>query len=122
MDYFNSFFSFPEGATHLIMVLFVIRKIVALAGVFIILWGAFTSIYAFICHHQDKKKRLHEIDAIRLNFGRTIILGLEFIVAADVIETTTTPDYYTLGILGSLVLIRTFLTYFLNREIRLIGK
>ena len=114
MDVLHSFFAFPEGASQLTVLLFVIRKVVALIGVFIILWGAFTSIYAFLCHSHEKRQKIDGIDAIRLNFGRMIILGLEFIVAADVIETTTAPDYYTLGILGSLVLIRTFLTYFIR--------
>ena len=122
MDLLESLFSIPAGATHLAMVLIVIRRIVALIGVFIILWGALSSFYAFFFHNSEKSKDLSEIDLIRLNFGRMIILGLEFIVAADVIETTTTPDYYTLGILASLVVIRTFLTFFMNRELNLLAE
>lgn len=44
-------------------------------------------------------------------------MGLEFIVAADLIGTTTTPDYYALGILAIIVAIRTVLSFTLNREL-----
>ncbi|WP_242604432.1 DUF1622 domain-containing protein [Legionella gresilensis] len=49
-------------------------------------------------------------------------LGLEFIVAADLISTITAPDYYTIGIVAIIVLIRTVLTYALNHEINSISK
>ena len=64
--------------------------------------------------NHPKKDQFLTLDLIRLDLGRTIVLGLEFIVASDVIETTTTPDYYALGILSILVVIRTFLSYFLK--------
>ena len=57
------------------------------------------------------------INQIRLKLGRVLTLGLEFIVAADLIGTTTAPDYYSVGIVASIVLIRTLLSYTLNREI-----
>lgn len=57
------------------------------------------------------------INAIRLRLGRIIILGLEFIIAADLISSTTTPDYYDLGILAIIVAVRTVLSFTLNREI-----
>ena len=122
MDVIESLFLIPPDVSYLSMLLIIIRRIIAFIGIFIILWGALTSGYAFLFHNSEKRKHLSEIDIIRLNFGRMIILGLEFIVAADVIATTMTPDYYTLGILGSLVVIRTFLTYFMNRELASLTK
>ena len=93
--------------------LFIINRIIAGIGVIIILWGAIFALYCFIFRWKKRKNA----DMVRLEFGRTIILGIEFIVAADVIETITAPDYYSLGILASLVVIRTFLTYFMDREL-----
>ena len=58
-----------------------------------------------------------DINQIRLRLGRVLTLGLEFIIAADLIGTTTAPDYYSVGIVASIVLIRTLLSYTLNREI-----
>jgi uncharacterized membrane protein len=97
----------------MLSLLLIVKQIVAAIGVFVILWGALQAIYRFATRW---KKRNH-IDIIRLDFARAIILGLEFIVAADVIATTTSPDYYSLGILASLVAIRTLLTYFMNKEV-----
>jgi uncharacterized membrane protein len=57
------------------------------------------------------------IDDIRLNLGRAIVLAVEFLLAADIIKTIVTPDYYEIGMLGALVIIRTVLTYFLNKEL-----
>ena len=58
------------------------------------------------------------ISDIRLELGYGIILGLEFFVAADITETVFKPNYYDLGILALIVLIRTFLSYFLNKELQ----
>lgn len=63
-----------------------------------------------------------DLNKIRLNLGIVLTLGLEFIVAADLIGTTTAPDYYSVGIVASIVLIRTVLSFTLNREINAISK
>lgn len=99
------------------VILTVVKRIVSLLGVFVILWGAVVGIKCFIKECQKKVKRTDALDEMRLRFGRTIVLGLEFIVAADVIDTTMAPDYYSVGILASLVAIRTLLTFFMNQEL-----
>ena len=54
----------------------------------------------------------------RANLGRGILLGLEFLVAADIIGTVAvTPSIENLTILGLIVLIRTFLSVSLGVEI-----
>lgn len=98
------------------MTLLSIKSIVSVIGTFIILVGVAVSAYRFI-ELRFSHKTSWDMNTIRRELGLTIVLGLEFIIAADVIETTTTPDYYSLGILGSIVLIRTFLTFSLSREI-----
>jgi len=51
----------------------------------------------------------------RVGLGRAILLGLEFLIAGDIIRTVaTSPTFQSLGILGSIVLIRTFLSLALN--------
>ena len=50
--------------------------------------------------------------------GRAILLGLELLVAADIIGTVAiTPSFESLGILALIVLIRTFLSFSLEVEI-----
>jgi uncharacterized membrane protein len=54
----------------------------------------------------------------RLNLGRAILLGLEFLVAADIIGTVAVePTFANLGVLGVIVVIRTFLSFSLEVEI-----
>ena len=53
----------------------------------------------------------------RQNLGRAILLGLEFLVAGDIIRTVaTSPTFTSVGVLGLIVLIRTFLSVALQVE------
>ena len=54
----------------------------------------------------------------REQLGRSILLGLEFLVAADIIRTVAlTPTWQSVVVLGGIVLIRTFLSFSLEVEI-----
>ena len=54
----------------------------------------------------------------RSDFGKTILLGLEFLIASDIVGTVAVgPTFRDLGVLGLLVLIRTFLSFALELEI-----
>jgi uncharacterized membrane protein len=55
----------------------------------------------------------------RANLGRAILLGLELLVAADIVGTVAAPlDLRSVGALGLVVLIRTFLSFSLEIEIK----
>ncbi len=54
----------------------------------------------------------------RSDFGKAILLGLEFLIASDIVGTVAVgPTFQDLGVLGLLVLIRTFLSFALEVEI-----
>jgi uncharacterized membrane protein len=54
----------------------------------------------------------------RESLGKAILLGLELLVAADIIRTVATdPTLYNVGVLAGIVLIRTFLSFSLQLEI-----
>jgi uncharacterized membrane protein len=56
--------------------------------------------------------------AYRQLLGRSILLGLELLVAADIIKTVAvTPTFESVGVLAVIVLIRTFLSFSLELEI-----
>ncbi len=56
--------------------------------------------------------------AYRRNLGRGILLGLEFLVIGDIIGTVAVePSFQNLGVLGLIVIIRTFLSFSLEVEI-----
>lgn len=100
-------------------ILIVIKRTLSFTGSLVIMLGGFYAIFQFFqsLSRSRVEKAAFNFDRIRLDLGRAIILGLEFIIAADIIETTTMPDYYSLGILAGLVLVRTFLNYFLNKDL-----
>ncbi|MEV8514887.1 DUF1622 domain-containing protein [Dactylosporangium sp. NPDC051484] len=86
------------------------------AGVVVILAGAMVAFVACAVrlsrHERDVYRRL------RQHLGQTILLGLELLVAGDIIRTVaTSPTLTGVAILGSIVLIRTFLSFSLEVEI-----
>jgi uncharacterized membrane protein len=85
------------------------------AGVAVIAGGA---VGAFV--FAIRRLRRHDGDAyvtFRHQLGRAIILGLEFLVAADIIRTVAvTPDGQSVAVLAGIVLIRTFLSFSLQLE------
>jgi len=56
--------------------------------------------------------------SFKIRIGKTLLLGLEILVAADIVKTVALdPSWESIGILGLLVLIRTFLSWSLVVEI-----
>lgn len=87
-----------------------------LIGVVIIAVGAINAVARYLLGLFGALDAIG-IDEMRLDLGRNIVLAVEFLLAADIIKTIVTPDYYEIGMLGALVVIRTVLTYFLNKEL-----
>jgi len=54
---------------------------------------------------------------MRFKMGAWLLLALEFQLAADIVNTTVAPSFEALGKLGAIAVIRTFLNYFLNKEL-----
>src|SRR6266436_4174136 len=61
---------------------------------------------------EDDRKRL------RHALGYYLLLGLEFLIAADIIDTLMKPSVQDLIVLGAIVLIRTVINYSLNAELK----
>lgn len=66
----------------------------------------------------QRKQHLDSTELIRLQLGRVLTLGLEFTVASDILRTAVAPTRQDILNLGAIVLLRTLLNYFLEREIR----
>ena len=56
-------------------------------------------------------------EAIRLRLGRWLALALEFELAADILRTAVAPTWNEIGQLAAIVVLRTALNFFLQREI-----
>lgn len=84
-------------------------------GVLVIVLGLVTAAYRFILSSQ---KTADPYRRLRQDIGRGILLGLEFLVAADIIRTVAvTPTMQGVLVLGLIVLIRTFLSMALQVEL-----
>ena len=55
---------------------------------------------------------------MRADFVTYILLGLEFLIASDILKTVVDPTLDELAILGGVVVVRTVLSVFLNKEIK----
>lgn len=87
-----------------------------LAGVFIIAVGLTMVTFRFF--QAFRAGNTNAYTEYRSGIGRTLLLGLEFLVAADIIRTVaTTPTFTSVGVLAAIVAIRTFLSWSLQLEI-----
>ncbi len=55
---------------------------------------------------------------VRLDLGLSLVLSLEFLLAADIAATAISPSWDAIGKLAAVSGIRTFLNYFLQKEIQ----
>ena len=59
----------------------------------------------------------HERRLIWLRYWRWLVAGLTFQLAADIIETSFAPSWQEVGRLAAIAAVRTFLNYFLERDL-----
>ena len=55
--------------------------------------------------------------AVWLRYARFLIMGLTFQLAADIVETSISTSWETIGRLAAIAVIRTFLEFFLGRDV-----
>ena len=95
-----------------------LAKALELAGVAIIVGGIVLATWWFIRDGSRTGDWQSAYPNYRSNIGRGILLGLELLVGADIIATITAPlTVMSVGLLGGIVLIRTFLSFSLETEI-----
>lgn len=96
----------------------IIGRIIELAGVGIIVLGALIATVSFLVRWLHAKVILDEYRLYRQNLGRSILLGLEFLVAGDIIRSIAVPPtFVSVVVLALIVLIRSFLAVELEMEI-----
>jgi len=96
-----------------------VAKIMEAIGVLTIFLGSIISISKFI--FTKKNKNISSYIELRQAVGRSILLGLEILIAADIMATVVTdPTLKSVAVLGLIVTIRTFLS--LSLQVELEGK
>lgn len=97
-----------------------LTQFIGMIGVIIISWGVLSGLIQFIRLEIQRARGLNVCrhrEMLRHHLGSYLLLGLEFLIAADVVHTVHKPSLNELAILGSIVVIRTILNIFLNREL-----
>ena len=93
--------------------------IVEAIGVLTIFIGTLMALFKFIINQNNGIPSTYSI--LRQSVGKSILLGLEILIAADIMATVVTdPTLKSVSILGLIVLIRTFLS--LSLQVELEGK
>ena len=100
-----------------------VAKLFELLGIGVIVFGAVIAIAKFVVQlatarggEADRERDL--ITRFRRTLGRSILTGLELLVAADIIRTVAVdPTLESVLVLGLIVIIRTFLSFSLEVEI-----
>jgi uncharacterized membrane protein len=83
-------------------------------GVVIIVVGIAWATSRFLRQHLEEQ----HYDRYKIRIGRSLLLGLEMLVAADIVKTIAIePSFMSLGVLAGLVVVRTFLSWTLVLEI-----
>ena len=86
------------------------------AGVLLIVLGALAATWRFLFRRREGPVNAYGM--YRQDLGRAILLGLEFLVAGDIIRTVVvSPTLDNVVVLGLIVLIRTFLSMALQLEV-----
>jgi uncharacterized membrane protein len=95
-----------------------VSHLLELIGVVIIAATAIATLGLFLYRLALRKELIAAATAFRSSFGRAILLGLEFLIAADIINTVAVrPTLEGVAVLAGIVAIRTFLSFSLEVEI-----
>ena len=94
-----------------------LKFLLELISVFCILLGVLKTGKIAISLNHNHNHNQNRFLQIRLNFGIWLVLALEFQLGADILSTTYHSSFESLGKLGIVAIIRTFLNYFLSQEL-----
>jgi uncharacterized membrane protein len=94
---------------------------IGLLGVLVIVFGVLCGLVRFVRSEMASVRGMSvdkERKRLRHVLGYYLLLGLEFLIAADIINTLMKPRVQDLMALGAIVFIRTVISYSLNAELK----
>jgi uncharacterized membrane protein len=94
---------------------------IGVLGVLVIVFGVLSGLVRFVRAELSAARGLvvdEERKKLRHVLGYYLLLGLEFLIAADIIDTLMKPRVQDLAVLGAIVIIRTIISYSLNAELK----
>jgi uncharacterized membrane protein len=93
---------------------------VELIAALLIAYGALEALVRLILpkSREQANVRFARRREVFLRFGVWMLLGLEFELAADIVRSAISPSWTAIGQLGAIAAIRTFLNYFLEKDLK----
>lgn len=94
---------------------------IEMIGIAVVLWGAIEGLIKLLLRVKSALVREPQpvpISHIRAAIGEKTALGLDFFLAGDIIQTIVIPSWESLAMLGGIVVIRTVIAFFLNKDLR----
>ena len=93
------------------------ERLADLAAVMVVAFGVLEAFLKLLWIAVTPSATHGERKAIWRRFGMWLLLGLESELAADIIGSVVSPTWQDIGELGAIAVIRTFLNYFLERDL-----
>jgi uncharacterized membrane protein len=95
-----------------------VGRAVEVAGIAAIVVGSVVATVLAVVRYHRGTRGEEGFRRYRHGIGRAILLGLEFLVAGDIIRTVAVdPTFTSVGVLAAIVLVRTFLSFSLEVEL-----
>lgn len=96
---------------------FLVAEIIGFIGIAVMVYGALMATWHFIeCTFYDR--HTEGLPRIRIELGKHLALGLEFLVGKDIIESIVRPSWDDLGKLAAIIALRTAVTFMLSWELK----
>jgi uncharacterized membrane protein len=97
------------------LVISYVVPLVEACGALVVVMGVARAIWQYLRSFFEHDP-LH-VASLRLQLGQSMVMGLEFQVAADILKTALSPTLNDMLLLGALIGVRTVLNYLLEREL-----
>jgi uncharacterized membrane protein len=98
--------------------------IIDLTGALIMVWAFVAAVIAIVrgsIRGGDAHSRIRNMQAARCGLGVKLVFALELMIISDLFHTIISRSVDDLILVGGLVVIRTAIAYFLNKEIQEVG-
>ncbi|HEY9769732.1 MAG TPA: DUF1622 domain-containing protein [Coleofasciculaceae cyanobacterium] len=110
--------NFNHLAEGLLLEITILFKIVIESIAILILALAIVKAVNGLVFRNARMHREEKLSKVRIDLGIALALSLEFLLASDIVATAVSPTWNSLGKLAAISAIRTFLNFFLEREVK----
>ena len=95
--------------------------VVDLTGAMIMVWAFVEAVVGLVrgsIHADDGRSRIRNMQVVRCGLGVKLVFALELMIISDLFVTIISRSIDDLILVGGLVVIRTAISFFLNKEIQ----